>query len=150
MSHIMSHATLPDPTYDSAFYEGVVPKRLFAWMIDASLIFMTMLLLSVFTAGIAFVLWVPVHLALAFFYRWSTIKARSATLGMRLMNIELRGPTGARLTSAEAAVHTGSYLFAATFFVIQLISIAMMIGRPLNRGLPDEAVGSVMLNCSAA
>ncbi|WP_461426200.1 RDD family protein [Gymnodinialimonas sp.] len=142
----MTRSPLPDPTYDAAYYEGVLPKRLFAWAIDAGLIFTAMLILSILTAGIAFFLWVPVHLALAFFYRWSTIKAQSATLGMRVMNIELRGRTGARLSSQEAALHTGSFLFAATFFVIQLISIGLMIGRPLNRGLHDELVGSVMIN----
>lgn len=142
----MTRSPLPDPTYDAAYYEGVLPKRLFAWMIDAGLIFAAMLILSVLTVGIAFVLWIPLHVALAFFYRWSTIRAQSATLGMRVMNIELRSRFGARLTSQEAALHTGAFLFAATLFVFQLISIGMMIGRPLNRGLPDELVGSVMIN----
>ncbi|MBY4891705.1 RDD family protein [Rhodobacteraceae bacterium N5(2021)] len=142
----MTRSPLPDPIYDAAYYEGVLPKRLFAWVIDAGLVFSAMLILSVLTVGIAFMLWIPVHFALAFFYRWSTLKAKSATLGMRLMNIELRGPGGAPLTSAEAALHTGSFLVSATFFFIQLVSIGMMIGRPYNRGLPDEIVGSVMIN----
>lgn len=146
MSFPMTRSSLPDPTYDAAYYDGVLPKRLFAWIIDAGLIFGAMLILSVVTVGVAFFLWVPVQFALAFFYRWSTIKARSATLGMRLMNIELRGPHGGRLTSREAALHSGSFMVAATFFVVQLISIGMMIGRPYNRGLPDEIVGSVMIN----
>lgn len=149
MSLSMTRSPLPDPTYDAGFYDGVLPKRLFAWIIDAGLIFCAMLILSLITAGIFFLLWVPVHFALAFFYRWSMLKAKSATLGMRLMNIELRGPNGARLSSGEAALHTGSYLISATVFVIQLISIAMMIGRPFNRGLPDELVGSVMINSPA-
>lgn len=146
MSLPMTRSPLPDPTYDAAFYDGVLPKRLFAWAIDAALIFAAMLILSVLTAGIAFLLWIPVHFGLAFFYRWRTIRAESATLGMRVMNIELRGPSGARLTSQEAALHSGSYLVCATIFVIQLISIGMMMGRPLNRSLPDELVGTVMIN----
>ncbi|HID67957.1 MAG TPA: RDD family protein [Roseibacterium sp.] len=146
MSFPMTRTQLPDPDYDAAYYDGVLPKRLFAWMIDAGLIVIAMLILSVLTAGIFFLLWIPVHAVLAFLYRWSTLKSRSATLGMRVMNIELRGPHGARLTSGEAALHTVSYLISATFFLIQIISIAMMIGRPFNRGLPDEIVGSVMIN----
>lgn len=149
MSMSMTRTPLPDPTYDAAYYDGVLPKRLFAWMIDAALIVAAMLILSVLTAGIFFLLWIPVHAVLAFFYRWSTLKARSATIGMRVMNIELRGPSGAHLTSGEAGLHTVSYLVSATFFVIQVISIAMMIARPFNRGLPDEIVGSVMINRSA-
>jgi uncharacterized RDD family membrane protein YckC len=144
MSHAMN--ILPDPTYDPAFYDGVLPKRFFAWVIDATLILATMVVLSVLTAGIAFLLWVPVHAALAFFYRWITIRNRSATFGMRVMAIELRGPTGAPLSPGEAALHTLAFLVAATIVIVQLISIAMMIGRPLNRGLPDEITGAVMIN----
>lgn len=146
MSLSMTRTPLPDPTYDTAYYDGVLPKRLFAWIIDAGLIFVAMLILSVLTVGIFFLLWIPVQFAVAFLYRWSTLSARSATLGMRVMNIELRGPSGARLSNGEAALHTGSYLVCATIFMIQLVSIGMMIGRPFNRGLPDELVGSVMIN----
>lgn len=146
MSLSMTHAPLPDPTYDAAYYDGVLPKRFFAWVIDAGLIFATMLILSVLTAGIAFLLWIPIHAGLAFLYRWQTIKARSATLGMRVMSIELRNRRGAPLSNAEAALHTGAFLIGATFFLIQLVSIAMMIGRPFNRSLGDEITGSVMIN----
>jgi uncharacterized RDD family membrane protein YckC len=127
----------------------VLPKRLFAWMIDVGLILVAMVILSVMSAGIFFLLWIPVHFALAFLYRWLTIKSRSATLGMRVMNIELRNHRGAPLTSGEAALHTVSFLVCASFLLPQLLSIGMMIGRPLNRGLPDEAVGAVMINGSA-
>lgn len=144
MSHAMN--ALPDPTYDPAFYDGVLPKRFFAWVIDVVLIVLTMLVLSLVTAGIAFLLWLPVHALVAFLYRWITIRNRSATFGMRVMAIELRGPTGAPLSSGEAALHTLSFLVAATIMLVQLISIAMMIGRPLNRGLADEITGAVMLN----
>lgn len=146
MSTAMINPRLPDPTYDAAYYEGVLPKRLFAWMIDASLMLAAMLILSVLSAGIFFLLWIPIHFAIAFLYRWITIKAQSATLGMRVMNIELRGPDGAPLTSSQAALHTLTFLACATFFLIQLVSVAMMIGRPLNRSLPDEIWGTVMIN----
>lgn len=146
MSLSMTPNALPDPDYDAAFYDGVLPKRFFAWMIDVALILVVMVLLSVMTVGIAFLLWVPVHLTLSFLYRWMTISNASATFGMRIMNIELRARDGARLTPNQAAGHTLAYLVSASFVLIQLISIALMIGRPMNRGLPDELVGSVMIN----
>ena len=144
MSHTMTQ--LPDPTYDPAFYDGVLPKRLFAWVIDAALVVAVMLILSIFTAGIAFVLWVPIHAVMAFLYRWLTIRSRGATFGMRVMAIELRSNSGAHLTSGEAALHTLVFLVGATIFIVQMISMAMMIGRPLNRGLADEITGAVMIN----
>lgn len=142
----MTRSRLPDPTYDAAYYDGVLPKRLFAWMIDVGLIVAAMLLLSILSAGILFFMWLPIHAGLSFLYRWSTLKARSATLGMRVMNIELRGPSGDRLTGPEAALHTATYLISATLLVLQLVSVGMMIGRPFGRGLPDEIVGTVMIN----
>jgi len=142
----MTRSPLPDPTHDPAFYDGVLPKRLFAWMIDVGLIMAVMLILSILSAGIFFLLWLPIHAAVSFLYRWQTLKTRSATLGMRVMNIELRGPSGAPLTGPQAALHTATYLIGATMLVVQLISIAMMIGRPFGRGLPDELVGTVMIN----
>ena len=42
MSSTMTN--LPDPTYDAAYYDGVLPKRFFAWVIDAALIFAVMIL----------------------------------------------------------------------------------------------------------
>ncbi len=144
----MTNPNLPDPVYDAAYYDGVVPKRAFAWLIDAGLVLVAMVILSVTSAGIFFVLWVPVHLAVAFLYRWLTISARSATFGMRVMNIELCSNRGTPLTRAEAAVHTASFLLCVSFFLPQLLSIAMMLGRPLNRGIPDELVRTVMINRS--
>ncbi len=144
MSTSMTH--LPDPNYDAAYYDGVLPKRFFAWVIDAALVFAAMVLLSIFTVGIVFVLWIPIHFALALLYRWATIKAQSATFGMRVMAIELRGPTGQRLTDKEAGLHSLVFLVGATFLVVQFISMGMMIARPLNRGLADEVTGAVMIN----
>lgn len=146
MSIPMPTTHLPDPQYDPAYYDGVLPKRLFAWIIDAALTFAAMLLLSILTVGIAFILWIPVHFALAFFYRWLTIRSHSATFGMRVMNIELRNKRGQKLSNQEAALHTLVFLAGVVFLVMQLISVAMMIARPLNRGLADEVVGTAMIN----
>ncbi len=146
MSQTMTRSPLPDPTYDAAYFDGVLPKRLFAWVIDVVLILAAMLVINIFTAGVFLLLWLPMQAAVSFLYRWSTLRARSATLGMRVMNLELRGPTGAPLTSAEALLHTVSFLVGAAIVLLQLVSVAMMIGRPLGRSLPDEIVGSVMIN----
>jgi uncharacterized RDD family membrane protein YckC len=142
----MTHSRLPDPTYDAAYYDGVLPKRFFAWVIDVVLIVAAVLLVTVLSVGTLFILWLPIHAGLSFLYRWHMLRTRSATLGMRVMNIELRGRTGDPLTPGEAALHTGIYLIGTVFVLLQLVSIAMMIGRPFGRGLADELVGSVMIN----
>jgi len=65
---------------------------------------------------------------------------------MRLMNIELRGPTGARLTPTEAMLHTGAYLICASFFLPQALSIALMALGPRGQSLPDLFLGSAAIN----
>jgi RDD family len=145
MTAMMSTA-LPDPDRQSVFYDGVPTKRLMAWVADVVLIFILMLIIGVLTLTIAFWLWPLFWIATSFLYRTLTIAAGSATLGMRLMNIELRGPTGARLTGSEAMLHTAAYLISASFFLPQILSIAMMAFGPRGQSLPDLFLGSAAIN----
>ena len=142
----MPMTTLPDPQYDTAFYDGVLPKRLFAWVIDAALIFGTLFVISLFTLGIGFFLWVPLHLALAFFYRWTTITNGGATFGMRVMSIQLVSRRGTPLTRGEAAAHTALFLLGASVLIVQAASIASMLLSDRGRSLGDHVTGAVMLN----
>ena len=90
---------LPDPEYDAAFYDGVPAKRLFAWVVDVILIASLSFFLALLSFGIGFFLWALLYLTVSFLYRSATIGSGSATLGMRLMNIELRNSLGQRLSS---------------------------------------------------
>jgi hypothetical protein len=47
---------------------------------------------------------------------------------MRLMNIELRNGLGQRLSSGEAMIHTGLYLFLSASMILQLVSIGLIAG----------------------
>lgn len=137
---------LPDPHYDAAFYDGIPAKRFFAWLVDVALIVVASLLLGLLTLSAALWVWPLTQALVSFFYRWLTIRTFSATPGMRLMNIELRGRTGAHLTSTEAAVHTGTYLLCAIFILAQLLNAGLIFGRERHRGIPDEVVGTVAIN----
>lgn len=145
MSVLMTSA-LPDPDRQAVFYDGVPPKRLIAWGIDVALIFVLMLIIGVLTLTVAFWLWPLFWVATSFLYRSLTIAAGSGTLGMRLMNIELRGPTGARLSGTEAMLHTAAYLISASFFLPQVASIALMVLGPRGQGLPDLFLGTAAIN----
>lgn len=139
-------SALPDPDYDHAYYDGVPAKRLFAWIIDVILISAMTLILGLLTLTVLLWIWPIVYFAMAFVYRWATIASGSATLGMRLMNIELRGPTGARFSTGEAALHTLAYLVCSGFGILQLISIVMMGFGSRHQGLHDLLIGSVAIN----
>ncbi len=137
---------LPDPDSQSVFYDGIPTKRLFAWIVDVVLIFVMMLILSIVTLSVAFWLWPFFWAVTSFLYRWITLGSGSATLGMRLMNIELRGPTGARLTSQEAMFHTGLYIGCFIVPIVQVLSIGSIALSPRKQSVPDHLLGTAAIN----
>ncbi|MAX73177.1 MAG: hypothetical protein CMH66_05820 [Nioella sp.] len=139
-------SALPDPDRQSVFYDGIPPKRLMAWVVDVVLILVMMLIIGVLTLTVAFWLWPLFWVATSFVYRAITIGSASATLGMRLMNIELRNATGARLTGTEAMLHTGAYLLCASFFLPQALSVAMIALGERHQSLPDLFLGTAAIN----
>lgn len=145
MTMTMTNA-LPDPDRQPLFYDGIPAKRLFAWIVDVVLIFGAMLILGIVTLTLAWWLWPLFWVATSFLYRSLTIGTGSATLGMRLMNIELRNERGQRLNGSEAMLHTGAYLVCASFFLPQILSIAMIALGPRNQSLPDMLLGTAAIN----
>jgi len=138
--------TLPDPDRQPVFYDGIPAKRLFAWIVDVALIFGVMLILGLLTLTLSLWLWPLFWVATSFLYRSLTIGAGSATLGMRLMNIEMRNARGQRLDGAEAMLHTIGYLVCAGFFLPQVLSIAWIALGPRHQSLPDLLLGSAAIN----
>jgi hypothetical protein len=145
MSFLMS-STLPDPYHQSVFYDGVPAKRFMAWIIDIVLISALSVLLVLLTIGALFFIWPLLYMAISFTYRTLTIAGGSATLGMRLMHLQLRGPTGARLSSSEAMIHTGAYLVCSAFALPQLISAVLIVVGDRHQGLHDLLIGSAAIN----
>lgn len=141
---------LPDPIHDAQFYAGAPARRLVAFLIDciaiAVLTVLTTLVFGVATLGLGFALAAPIGAAVGFLYRWLTIARASATPGMALVGVELRGRDGARLDGVEAAIHTA--LFTAMFVTVlpQIASVAMMAFGRDGRGLHDALLGSALIN----
>lgn len=146
MSADMSDTFLPDPIDQAEFYAGVPVKRLLAWIIDTILIGSVAAVLATLPLFIGWFFYPFIFLVVSFLYRSATISSRSATWGMRLMNIELRGRTGQPLEGSEAMMHTGAYLLASAFFLPQLISVLLMITSPRHQSLHDHLVGSAAIN----
>lgn len=140
---------LPDPRYQPEFYDSVAMKRLFAWLVDVVLIFALAVLASLMSFGIGFFLFGMVYFTIGFLYRALTIAGGSATLGMRLMAIELRTRQGTRLDPFTAILHTFGYYFSMAIFLIQLISMVLMSTTPRGQGLVDMALGTTAINRTA-
>ncbi|UWP90489.1 RDD family protein [Aliiroseovarius crassostreae] len=140
---------LPDPTYQPEYYESVALKRLMAWGVDVVVIFTLSVLASLLSFGIGFFLFGLVYFSVGFVYRVLTISGRSATLGMRLMAIELRTHRGDRFDPMTAIFHTLGYYISMATFLLQLISLVMMFTTPRGQGLIDMVLGTTALNRQA-
>jgi len=137
---------LPDPLRAPQFYEGVALKRFIAWVIDSALIFVLSLLIVPFTAFTALFFLPLLYLVVGFGYRAITIGSASATFGMRIMSIELRDSRGERFDFSQALVHTLGFTLSMAFFLVQAVSIILMIGSARGQSLTDMALGTVMIN----
>ena len=87
-----------------------------------------------------------VFLVVDFTHRVTFISSRSATIGMRLLGIELRDGDGRRFDMSRAIGHSVLYYVAGLSVIAQLVSVIMMGGSSLGRGLHDLLFGSTMIN----
>ncbi|SEQ18022.1 RDD family protein [Loktanella sp. DSM 29012] len=137
---------LPDPDLMPEFYDGVRSRRLLAWLVDVTVVFLMSLILLPLTLFIALFFFPVLMMVVGFLYRWFTIANQSATWGMRLFNIALRDAQGAALTSAGALVHTAGYAISVVTFPLQLISVGMMAVTAKRQGLTDMIMGTTAIN----
>jgi uncharacterized RDD family membrane protein YckC len=145
----MSHA-LPDPATQADFYADIPLKRLLAWIVDAAVILLLCLVALPFTAFLGLFFFPLLWLVLGFLYRWTTLASRSATWGMRLVAIEFRDRTGGRFDAGTALLHTLIYSVAMGTFVLQALSVALILISERRQSLADHLLGSVAINRAAA
>lgn len=146
MTHMTMTTALPDPADEPQFYAGVLVKRALAWVVDIVVITLFTVLAGLLTLTVGFFLWPLFFIAIGLLYRISTVAGGSATWGMRLMGIELRGHDGQRLDMAQAALHVGGYSASVAFFLPQLISIGAMMVTDRRQGLTDMLLGTAAIN----
>lgn len=139
----------PDPTRHAAFYDGVLSKRLLAWVLDLVLIALITALIVPFTAFTALFFLPGLFLVVGFAYRWMTLTGRSATWGMRLMNIEFLDRQGQRFDAATAMLHTLGYSLSMAFVLPQVASVVLMLISSRGQGLTDHVLGTVAINSPA-
>lgn len=140
------HSGLPDPMTQPGFYDGVLLKRVFAWIVDVIAITAICLVIGVLGFFVPLFFWPVLFLTVSLLYRIITISGRSATWGMRLVGIEFRNVRGHRFDGGEAALHTVLYLVSMAMFLPQLISWGSMILTARGQGLHDLLMGSAAIN----
>ena len=136
----------PDPDMQPQFYDGVPSKRLLAWVVDVLVISALTVVILPFTAFTGLFFLPFLYAVLGFSYRVITLSNGSATLGMRLMAIELRTSADRPFDLPIAFAHTLGYTLSLGVPLIQLASVVLMLSSERGQGLSDFVLGTVALN----
>ncbi len=147
-----------DPAANPELFEGVPARRVIAFVIDLIIISIPLVFLAIFifaigivTLGLGFVLYgllpaVSVIWALLY-YGFCFGGPRSATLGMRVMDLEMRTWYGAPAYFVLGAVHAVAFWLSVSALTPLILLICFFNGR--RRLLHDMAVGTIVINNEA-
>jgi uncharacterized RDD family membrane protein YckC len=144
-----------DPVANPELFEGVLTRRLIAFLIDLVILTVPVLLASIFIFvfglvtlgvgwGLYFLMW-PATVIWAVFYYGMTFGApQSATLGMRVMDLEMRTWYGAPAYFVLGAVHAVAYWVTVSVLTPLVLLVGLFNER--RRLLHDILVGTVVIN----
>ncbi|MGE4611186.1 MAG: RDD family protein [Paracoccaceae bacterium] len=141
-----AYTGLPDPEMDSQFYDKVPTRRLVAWVFDGIITFGITFLIGIFTIGLGFLAFPLVWLLVGLIYRWSSISAKSSTWGMRMVGIEFRDKHGEKFSSGLALSHTLIFTIGTGFFLVQIVSIVLILTSRYGQSVQDMILGTTAVN----
>jgi uncharacterized RDD family membrane protein YckC len=144
-----------DPIVNPELFEGVLARRCIAFLIDVTIITVPVLFAAVFififgivTLGLGWALyWLlsPGAVIWAIVYYGMTFGSpSSATIGMRIMDLEMRTWYGAPAYFVLGAVHAIVYWLTVSFLTPFIVLIAFFNHR--KRLLHDMLVGTIVIN----
>ena len=144
-----------DPMTNPELFEGVLARRCIAFLIDVVIIFIPVLFAVIFififgviTLGLGWALyWLlsPATVIWAIVYYGLTFGSpASATIGMRIMDIEMRTWYGAPCYFVLGAVHAIVFWVTVSFLTPFIVLVAFFNHR--RRLLHDMLVGTIVIN----
>jgi uncharacterized RDD family membrane protein YckC len=140
-----------DPETQPRLFQGVIRKRIVACIVDAIIIlvlttvaYVVVGLLGILTLGLAWLLFGLVFPAVGLGYNALTIGGtNSATIGQRMMGLEVRMWFGGRVTPLIAAFHALLFWFSLAIFC-PILLWALFDSR--KRCLHDILAGVVVID----
>jgi uncharacterized RDD family membrane protein YckC len=152
---VPSHAF--DPDLEPELFRGVLTRRVFAFLIDLVVLSVPVILgyvfiavFGLFTLGLGWVLfWLawPASVIWAIVYYGASLGGvHSATLGMRVMDLELRTFYGAPGYFVLGAMHAVLFWVSVSFLSPLVVLVGLFNGR--RRLLHDIVLGTVIINNS--
>jgi uncharacterized RDD family membrane protein YckC len=151
-----------DPVANPELFEGVLARRCIAFVIDMILIAIPILLVGMFmivttvaTLGLAALLyallsplfWPLIVIWAICYYGFTLGSPASATIGMRVMDIEMRTWYGAPAYFVLGAVHAVAFWLTVSFLTPFILLVAFFNER--HRLLHDMLVGTIVINNQA-
>ncbi|MBS4084166.1 MAG: RDD family protein [Rhizobiales bacterium] len=147
-----------DPVSQPELFEGVLARRMFAFLFDAVIVLVPiailalfMLMFTVVTLGlgvVVFALLGPIAAIWAVLYVGVTLGSpHSATYGMRLMGLQMRTWYGAPMYFLLGAVHAIFFWVLSTALTPLILLVALFNSR--RRTLHDFLTGTVVINDEA-
>jgi uncharacterized RDD family membrane protein YckC len=144
-----------DPTANPELFEGVVARRIVAFLIDFLILSIPVVFVSMFifvagvvTFGLGFLLygllWPGMVIWAIVYYGMTLGGAASATIGMRFMDIEMRTWYGSPAYFVLAAVH--AVVFWITVSATTPLVLIVCLFNTRRRCLHDFLVGTVVIN----
>jgi len=146
-----------DPLTQPELFRGVLTRRVFAFLIDLIVIgipvifgYLFIIVFGIITLGLGFLLfWLawPATVVWAVVYYGATLGGpHSATLGMRVMDLELRTWYGTPGYFVLGAMHAVLFWVSVSFLTPLVLLVGLFNGR--RRLLHDIVLGTVVINSS--
>jgi uncharacterized RDD family membrane protein YckC len=146
-----------DPDLEPELFRGVLTRRVFAFLIDLVVLSVPVVLgylfiavFGLFTLGLGWALfWLawPASVLWAIVYYGASLGGpHSATLGMRVMDLELRTFYGAPGYFVLGAMHAVLFWVSVSFLTPLVLLVGLFNGR--RRLLHDIVLGTVVINNS--
>lgn len=150
-----SMQTIYDPQAHPELFDGILSKRIIAFIIDAILIVALMipaaliiLILGVVTLGLAWFLFPALFAIVALGYLALTLGGpASATIGMRATGVEMRAWNGRKMFPLLAVMHGLIFWFSVGLLTPLILLVGLFTER--KQLLHDLLVGVVALNAGA-
>lgn len=145
---------LPDPQTAPELFEGVLTRRVFAFLIDTVIIGAMILAFSLIGLIAGFLTFGLAWLALAFvvpasivlYYGATLGSSKRATIGMQMMDIVLTPTRGQPLDGWMAIIHAA--LFWLTTWISWPLSLLFVLFTPRRQMIHDLVVGTLMVRRS--
>lgn len=144
------------PHYADHAFEGVLSRRVLAFLIDYAIIglllipaWVILFVFSILTLGLGFALYpISFFIVAGLYFALTLGSSAQATPGMRVMDLTMRRDDGRRMDFSTSAVHVLAFWLINSLLTPFLLLVGLFTER--RRLVHDMLLGTYMVRASAA